>query len=490
MKKYWLNITLTLTIVIAFVSWSSSYAEGNMTRGIYVNSQVHYLSVGADATHQVISHQAGTVDPTIFFLTLGAAVTQTIGSCTPDAGGVSMNGAVFDNKIFFAFTGNPGCNLNPAAGDTHLCVAAYDLTNNTFPNPVADLGAVYHTDTLNTSGYVEVIDMASAALVVFNNLLYVFSDNKVYTSGDGVNWSSYPVLQVGGNNMEPLDAITFYSPDADPMIMIIYGNYTTGLSTYTSLYAATWNGQFGAASVLNGQNIPIGYNSYITGQFSGSSYFTRALLFAGTASPAFKLQPGNGTPGFSAGAKTPSLQLFLCAAAMYSTTDGTSSAVRRLEYNYTTTGGKWTVDPEVFVPNGGYGYGAIYAFPWFKKECATDNNIQRQYLVINAFDSGRKTQSESALYFRHGSPEYRHPAQLQQLEGTLPTHLEYFGDMSFSVNGYQIDVPLISHEIYEKALAGGRTLVHKARGVKLTKAQLLANQHIVGDTHRLHKEPT
>ncbi len=396
MKRFRLNVTVAITIFIAIAALALPKAQATMARGIYVNGEVHYLSVGADSKHMTISHQAGTVDPN-FALTLGTAVSQKVDSCTPDLGGISMNGAVFDNKIFFAFTGNAGCkSTRPATGDTHLYVATYDLTNKTFVNPVKDLGAVHHTDTNTTiSGTNADIDFASAAIVVFNNLLYVFADNGTYTSGDGVNWSSYPALPVGGNNMQPLDAITFYPPDADPLIMIIYGNYTTGYSWYASLYATTWNGQFGAASVLNGQYIEIG-------ETNGSTYFNQTLgLFAGTASPAFAPQPGNyptGTPQFSAGAKAPALQLFLGASSVFSTTNETWLAVRRLEYTYSKSGGQWRVDPAVFVPNGGYGYNSIRAFPWFTSECTAENNIQRQHLVINTTNDIPKNAKQN-IYF-------------------------------------------------------------------------------------------
>jgi hypothetical protein len=235
MKRFW----LTITIVISFAALAIPRAEGYMSRGVYVNSEVHYLSVGADAQHQTVSHQAGTVDSNSF-LSLGTAVTQNVSSCTPDIGGVGMNGAVFDNKIFFAFTGNPGCPTpNATTGlpsATHLYVIAWDLeigdfaknTNGVYTGPT-DLGAVHHFDSQTPANHYhnQVWDMASAAIVVFNNLLYVFSDSGTYTSGDGVNWSSYPALVPSSNDLQPLDAITFYPPDTDPLMMIIYGNFTT-----------------------------------------------------------------------------------------------------------------------------------------------------------------------------------------------------------------------------------------------------------------------
>ncbi len=149
-----LSFNIFIAMIIAFFAWPTSKADALMYRGVYVNGQVHYFSLGATAQQQTVSHQAGTVDDSTFALTLGTAVTRNVGSCTPDVGGISMNGAVFDNKIFFAYTGNPGCTINEATGQppfTDLYVAAWDLTTGAFvqTNGVdtpTDLGTVYRTD--------------------------------------------------------------------------------------------------------------------------------------------------------------------------------------------------------------------------------------------------------------------------------------------------------------------------------------------------------
>jgi hypothetical protein len=394
-------------------------AQAYMSRGIYVNGQVHYFSLGTDSNHQTISHEVGTtLDSSTQLLTVVPDAAAPLDSCTPDDGSVSMNGAVFDNKIFLAFTGNPGCNTNPATGDTHLYFAAWDLTTNMFvetynnlnpnssnqPQYARDLGPVSHTDKNTTIGDNQYTDQASAAIVVFNpnqpapnnqSQLYVFADNAVYTSGDGVNWLRYPALL--GNDWEPLDAVTFYPPDADPMILLIYGNIsaTDWPSGYTSLYAGTWNGQFDTDSVLNGKTIPI--TTPDTGDVYGTSQFRSAALLAGTASPNSIPYDAN-DPGFSAGARTPSLQLFLGAVAEWSGYDTYWPCVRRLEYNYNTSGGQWTVDPELYVPTG-YGYSTLKVFPWFETECTTTNNIQRQYLVANAFGGGANGKTNLGFSF-------------------------------------------------------------------------------------------
>lgn len=75
------------------------------------------------------------------------------------------------------------------------------------------------------------------------------------------------------------------------------------------------------------------------------------------------------------------------------------TSLRRLEYSYGTAGGQWTVDPAVFVPNGGYGYGTIRAFPWFIQECTAENNVQRQYLVVNALGDEVSAKAKQSLPF-------------------------------------------------------------------------------------------
>ncbi|MBI5584346.1 MAG: hypothetical protein HY892_11015, partial [Deltaproteobacteria bacterium] len=401
MKKSRMHLLIVISLVFACAALALPQAEGSMRRGIYVNGQVHYFSVGANANSQTVSHQAGTVD-TNFLLTLGTAKTLTATSCTPDYGGVGMNGAVFDQKIFFAFTGNPGCPApNKKTGQiatTNLYVVAWDLTTGDFAKDSTgaylgpkNLGTTSHKDINTTISYSAYVDMASAAIVVYNNLLYVFSDSGVYTSGDGVNWTSYPALAVGGTGMQPLDAVTFYPPDADPLIMIIYGKLANYNENYGSLYAATWNGQFGTASVLNGQTIPFGQT-----YGPDSTSFAYALgLFAGTASPAYSVQPGDipqDYSNFSPGSKTPTLQLFLGSIYTEPGYDTLWPSIRRFEYSYHTAGGQWTVDPGVFTPNIGSNYWnpGIKAFPWFTNECTADNNIQRQNLVIDISNASPK----------------------------------------------------------------------------------------------------
>ncbi len=55
------------------------------------------------------------------------------------------------------------------------------------------------------------------------------------------------------------------------------------------------------------------------------------------------------------------------------------------------------------------------------------------------------------------------------LQGDLPDGLTNFGDISFSVNGHQINVPLLSHPDYAQALANGGRLVYPYQSTVLRK---------------------
>lgn len=136
---------------------------------------------------------------------------------------------MFNNQIFFAFTANPGCPSNPTSGSTRLYVAGWDLAQNAFitfvnsPYPyVYDFGKVNHTDMYWNSNNT---DEAGAAIVVFNGMLYVFSDSGTYTSTDGQSWTSNPPLQ--GNGIQPMDAIVICPAGSGPLIMVVYGTVYT-----------------------------------------------------------------------------------------------------------------------------------------------------------------------------------------------------------------------------------------------------------------------
>ena len=53
------------------------------------------------------------------------------------------------------------------------------------------------------------------------------------------------------------------------------------------------------------------------------------------------------------------------------------------------------------------------------------------------------------------------------MKGNLPKNTASFGDMSFSVNGHQVNAPLISLKGYDNAVAKGKELVYDGGGLHL-----------------------
>ena len=353
MKKF----CLAVIVIVAFAAFSTPGAEGHNHRGVYLNNSVHYLTVGTDSKHQTlsVSEQAPQSPGSNWLLGSGTSVSKSISACTyGDPCGSESNGAVFGNTIYYAYTANPGCSQK----GTHLFVASYDLAQPQTNTPAIigtpiDLGATHHSSYY----YKGAVDFASAAVVVYKNLLYAFSDSGTYTSGDGINWTSHPALPNGDSDMEPLDAITYYPPDADPGIMIIYGKIDSATWCYKTVYAATWDGNLTDTSGFHLQQLDL----------SGSEAWWPVGLFTGTA-----YSPG----GFSPGALTPAVQLFLQVSVPQ------KNGIKRMEYTYSQTGGQWTADSSVFSPSGGIQ--DMLAYAWYTPDC-TGNYFQRQNLVFNYF---------------------------------------------------------------------------------------------------------
>jgi hypothetical protein len=68
----------------------------------------------------------------------------------------------------------------------------------------------------------------------------------------------------------------------------------------------------------------------------------------------------------------------------------------------------------------------------------------------------------------HGTYDPSSGAGTVILEGDLPDVLRHFGDMSFGVNGHQVDAPLRLHDSLEAALASGQEVVYEKEGLKVT----------------------
>lgn len=182
-----------VTAAVFFLSVQGAWA--NPGRAVYVNGQVHRIYGGSGSN---IKHVAGqprdpSADDWVF---VRSGDVQDSGWC---AGWKYMNGsglAVFDNKIFYSYTSYSSCQGTAM----YAYVGAFDLTKNAWTT-LKRLGSV-RTD-LDSEGA-----GAGAAITVFDNKLYVFTDSGTYTSGDGINWSTYASLLPGGA-YQPLDAVTY-----------------------------------------------------------------------------------------------------------------------------------------------------------------------------------------------------------------------------------------------------------------------------------------
>jgi hypothetical protein len=342
MKKLrWLY--LVLAILVASVSAPTSAK----TRGVYVNGQVHFCFLSG----QSISHQAcNAPDPTTWLL-----------SCETDAS-LSFSGyryslltwgegiAVFNDQIFYSFTAN---NSFSSSAPEHAYVANYDLATKKWVG-VKDLGSVHMDNKSQGSN-------AGAAVTVLNNTLYVFTDSGIYTSGDGISWASHPALL--SSNYQPLDAITIYPPDTDPLILVLVGYGGGWGNYYNDLDTELYNGKFGSDLVNHGCGIGL-----------GEIIYGDAALFPGTFA---------GGNSFAAGAKAPVVQLFANSGA----SDGPGE-VRRAEWTYSAAGGSWNVDPHKLTH---YSIDGLVSFPWYDTECYPSSestlvdHIQRQHLVINYY---------------------------------------------------------------------------------------------------------
>jgi hypothetical protein len=342
--------------VAAIVIFSAAGASANPGRAVYVNGKVHriYGHSGSYIKHVTGQPRNASDNDWVF---VGEGEVQVSPWC---ASWKYMNGsglAVFDNKIFYSYTSHSSCQGTAM----YAYVGAFDLTTNSWTT-LKRLGSV-RTD-LDSEGA-----GAGAAITVFDNKLYVFTDSGTYTSGDGINWSSSAALVPGGE-YQPLDAVTYYPPDAAPRILIVYGSPDLvwgPANYYTKLSSATWNGQFGT-----GSDFP-----------STPSVLFNHWVYRGVA-----LQPGTlgALEGFIAGATTPSVQLFFQATA----SDGTDQ-IRRAEFTYSAAspGGSWRVDSYVFEDGD---LSDLWIYPWYTVACDSDHleyQARQQTIAVN-YHSGEE----------------------------------------------------------------------------------------------------
>ena len=330
----------------------------NPGRAVYVNGQVHRIWVNSGS---YIKHVAGQPrDPGAGdWVFVRDGDVQTSPWC---ASWNMMNGsglAIFNNKIYYAYTSHSGC----SGSAMYAYVCAFDLTTNSWTT-LKRLGSV-RTD-LDSEGA-----GAGAAITVFDSKLYVFTDSGTYTSGDGNNWSTYASLLPGGA-YQPLDALTFYPPDAPPRILIVYGcpDLVWGPANYyTKIAAATWNGQIGTDSDFP-STLAVPFSHWVYGHVS---------LQAGTM---------GAVAGYVPGAKTPSVQLFMEACS-----SSGPSQIRRAEFTYSAVspGGSWRLDPYVY--QDGDSMGDLWTYPWYTAACDEDHlssQARQQTLIVHYHASSDK----------------------------------------------------------------------------------------------------
>ncbi len=296
--------------------------------------------------------------------------------------------AVFDNKIFVAFTADADCSDHNAGMAAY--VAAFDLTPTAdypdghwtlFPggkgggsqeivqyNKVA-IGSA-HTDT-PARGW-----GSGAAITVFNNQLYVFTDNGVYTSGNGTSWTYHTAPFTTNAQHEPLDAVTLNTPDGQ-RILIAYGYISGQHYYYDHLDVVDWNGKFGADSQAHNFN---GTND--SGLYDPSGHWRgRVSLSVGTKA---KGNAGD-NEDLAAGALAPTVQLFGQSGEQFTTSN--HNPARHAEYVYTSIAGgwgTWTWD-STRVKYFDHVNPSLMVYPWSEFKCNATypaRQAVRQYMVL------------------------------------------------------------------------------------------------------------
>ncbi len=362
MRKAIGYLSLFFTLLLTVNSASASPG-----RGLYINGQVHrvYIDFSSQTGNGYVTHEAGkpasdsSTAPNYLFAASGPKdVASGYSVCHYRTGVVGEGLAVYDNKIFYAFVSDDMSQCGHTNPPMRAYLAVFDM------NPglnkwttLRDLGPV-HSDTLGQGSG------AGAAMVVFRNTLYIFTNYDTYKSTDGINWATLqknptPLL---AKDYQPLDAITIYPPDADPKILLAYGYQFTQGGVFTSLLAGTWDGN--TASIGS-------FGSSLTKLYD-DSFYGYVSLTPGT------LAAGN---GFANGSKVASVQLFF---EPEDTGSSYAAHIRRIEYAYGQSSPSWTMDSHIY--KDGENLGNLWVYPWYTLECnpsVPNEIVQRQHLAIN-----------------------------------------------------------------------------------------------------------
>lgn len=366
---------ILLPALLLLASLAAPPASANPGRGVYVNGQVHRIYSGGSGG--TIKHVAGAPTSATNW------VFQAQGD-RHDSGYPMyyeyMNGtglAVFDDKIFYSYTSFPD---GGTTSSMNAYVATFDLTQKKWTGKKT-LGSVRTDVPSKGIG-------SGAAITVFDDKLYVFTDSATYTSADGVSWTSASRL-VSDGRYQPVDAVTYYPPDAEPRILVVYG-YINGKQNYwEQLHYATWNGVIGSGSDFP-SSPPLFWNVWVYGHVS---------LTVGTMD-AFLTSP--------AGAKTPSVQIF----AECPTSSG-PAMVRHAEFNIAGTGGSWT---QSHTYQDGNGMGDVWTYAWYTDLCDSSysppHQARRQSIVLH-YNNG----SDKAFA---GPSDFLVPPEPTHTDGDIP----------------------------------------------------------------------
>ncbi len=342
MKRLLFSSLCLATLLIAVPS------RANPGRGVYANGMVHRIYYGNGST---IKYQAGKpADPAS-----GNWTFQKVGD-VHDSGYktcynmmISSNLAVFDNKIFVAYN-SYDCGFSSYMKSW---VATWDMTKNAWTGK-KQLGTVHVDSGSDANG-------SGAAITVFNDQLYVFTDSGTYTSADGVNWSVHGPL-VSNSKYQPLDAVTYYLPNSEPRIVLAYG-YIGGSQNYWDYVSqTTWNGKFDGESDFVSPSKA--WSQWLFGNFSLQIGTMAAFL------------------GAPAGTLAPSVQAF------GATVSGSSGILRFQGWRLPASG------PATGDASHTYGSSVsdLWTYPWFIDVCDTSttppHQARRQYLVAQYSSGG------------------------------------------------------------------------------------------------------
>ena len=345
-------------------------ARANPGRAVYVNG--HNYKVYIDSSGYITASKGEIIGGGVFVPT--STLTSTYKVCRTYNKVPGEGLAVFWDKIYYAYTADtPGTTTealstscsNPGQNKMSVWVAIIDPGAEP-PNVISNraIGAVTINYGTNSA--------SGAAITVFDNQLYLFTDKGIYTSANGTAWTG-PNYPFETSYREPLDAVTIYQgfSNRGPRILIVYGYQSSSANLfYSDLWSATWNGKwypdqqdyFAAGSPFTPAN-----SQQILGGVS---------LLPGTACNA----PLTGTLcGDSWGAREAAVQLFARAKV------GSTNVIQRIEFTYGTSLGLWRVAPTTY----GNAVTAFVIYPSSAQQCypnAPTSWDLRQYININWYE--------------------------------------------------------------------------------------------------------